>query len=94
MRLGIPVAAAEVSARAVGLLVTAMLRPNPTSCAVLEEGDSAEPEGLPKLGEFLSDVQYLTRCTELSKLLQQCNISIFNQSPPIIKNAKLASALT
>ena len=50
------------------MLVIAMLILEPTSCAELDEGDKDVP-GLAEPGVLLSEVQYLTRCTELSKLL-------------------------
>ena len=68
VKLGIPVADERPSAKALADAAIAILNPNPTSCALLDEGDSALP-GLALPGVFLSDVQYLTRCTELSKLL-------------------------
>ena len=45
-----------------------IVKPRPTTCALLDEGDSAWPgEGV--LG--LSVTHILMRCTELSKLLQE-----------------------
>lgn len=61
--------ATDVSVIALGFVI-AIDMPSPTRCAELDEGVSAEP-GLALPGEFLSDVQYLTRCTELSKLLRK-----------------------
>lgn len=45
--------------------VIAIVRPNPASCAVLDEGESVPFDA----AAYLSDDQYLTRCAELSKLL-------------------------
>jgi hypothetical protein len=46
-----------------------MDNPRPTSWALLEEGDMTEP-GLEFPVAGRSAVQYFTRCTELSKLLE------------------------
>ena len=51
-----------------GVLTDDILKPSPTSCAVLDDGEIAEP-GVEDPGVFRSDDQYLTRWTELSKLL-------------------------
>ena len=49
-----------------------MVNPNPTSCAVLEDGDIDEPGlELPETG-CLSEVQCFTLCIALSKLLAIC----------------------
>jgi hypothetical protein len=56
------------SAIPVGFETADMVKPSPTSWAVLEV-DSADGEpSLPGVGR--SDDQYLTRCKELSKLLR------------------------
>lgn len=67
VRFGMPVAAGDDSEMTFGLLASAILIPRPTSCVVL--GELASDCGGEGPGAFLSDVQYLTRCTELSKLL-------------------------
>ena len=48
-----------------GVVTADIVRPSPTRCAVLDDGDSAP------CGVGLSDTQVLIRCTELSKLLRQ-----------------------
>lgn len=50
-----------------GELIADIDMPNPTSCAVLDEGDIVLGAG--GAGGARSDTQYLMRCTELSKLL-------------------------
>lgn len=52
-----------------GLEMADILSPSPTSWAVLDEGDKAAL-GLVFPVALLSDVQYFTRWTELSKLLE------------------------
>lgn len=69
MRFGTPVAAGPPSGTTPGLVMADMLRPSPTSCAVLDDGEVAAVPGLEPLGKDRSVVQYLTRWTELSKLL-------------------------
>lgn len=46
-----------------------MLRPKLASWTVLDDGE-VTLDGGDVVGGCLSDVQYLTRCTELSKLLE------------------------
>ena len=65
-----PVAAASPAARAFGVLARAMPSPSPASCDVLGVFVSAGPAEV-GAGVLRSDVQYFTRCTELSKLLWQ-----------------------
>ena len=53
-----------------GLEIVDMDKPSPTSWAVLDVGDSGDGEpSFP--GARRSDDQYLTRCRELSKLLEK-----------------------
>lgn len=68
-RLGTPVAAGLPSGSIPGLEIADILSPSPTSCAVLDDGDKAEL-GLAFPAALLSEVQYFTRWTELSKLLR------------------------
>ena len=58
----------RLSASAFGALDIAMLIPSPTRWALLDAGVRAFP-GLEFPDAYLSEVQYFTRCTELSKLL-------------------------
>jgi hypothetical protein len=60
-----PVDAGRLSANAFGALDMAMLMPRPTRWALLDAGVRA----LPGLAFPAAEVQCLTRCTELSKLL-------------------------
>ena len=59
-RLGTPVAAGPASASIPGAETEDMLKPRPTSWAVLEVGDNADVAGLDP-GALRSAVQYLTR---------------------------------
>jgi len=68
LRLGTP-DTGDPSDATPGLVIADILNPRPTSCTVLEDGDIAVP-GLAFPGKVRSADQYLTRWTELSKLLQ------------------------
>ena len=68
VRGGMPVAV-PLSTLSPGALTDDILKPSPTSCAVLDDGEIAEVAGVEDPGAFRSDDQYLTRWTELSKLL-------------------------
>lgn len=61
--------AVPLSAVSPGVLTDDMLKPSPTSCAVLDDGEMAEFAGVEDPGAFRTDDQCLTRWTELSKLL-------------------------
>jgi len=69
-KFGRPADVGKLSAREFGAPAMAMLIPRPTRWALLEAGVRALP-GLEFPEAYLSEVQYFTRCKELSKLLLQ-----------------------